>query len=148
MRTIAPAVDAAGASRPEELVDYTPQGDVSVRRETSATAGQCRTTRLAYNAHGESTQTAGPRSIDAEEERTEQDRDAFGQVTVSRRRQKEPGQPARWLQTPTSYDISGNPIATSTLTGTNQVLTSTYRYDALGRVRAQTSDPTNPDHEV
>ena len=143
VRTIRPAVDAAGASRPEEQVDYTPQGDVSVRRETSATAGVWRATTYAYNAHGETAQTAGPRSIGAEQEATQVDYNAFGQPTVSRRRLV-----GRWLSTPTSYDAAGNATSTSTLTGANQALTSTYRYDALGRVAAQTSDPTNPDHEV
>lgn len=143
VRTIRPGVDGAGASRPEEQVDYTPQGTVSIRRETSATAGVWRTTRYAYNAHGESAQTAGPRSIGAEQEATQVDYNAFGQPTASRRRL-----PGRWLTTPTSYDAAGNATSTSTLTGANQLLASTYRYDALGRVAAQTADPTNPDHEV
>jgi len=143
VRTIGPAVDAAGTSRPEEIVAYTPQGDASVRQETSATAGVWRTTRYAYNAHGESSQVAGPRTVAGEEERTEQVHDAFGQVTLARRRL-----PGRWLDTPATYDPAGNATSTSTLTGTNQVLTTSYRYDALGRVAAQLVDPANPGHKV
>ncbi|MGH9163975.1 MAG: hypothetical protein ACRDZW_00465, partial [Acidimicrobiales bacterium] len=68
---------------------------------------------------------------------------AAGQLTLVRRRLE-----GRWLDTPTAYDAAGNVVATSTLTGTNDLLTSRFRYDALGRVAAQTADPTNVDHEV
>jgi hypothetical protein len=76
-------IDAAGTTRPEVQADYTPQGAVSVLRETSAVAGQWRTTRAAFNAHGEQTASFGPRSVGAEEARTEMDRNAFGEVTAT-----------------------------------------------------------------
>jgi hypothetical protein len=138
-----PATDAAGTVRAEVQADYTPQGAVSVLRETSSTAGQWRTTRAAYNAHGEQTAGFGPRSIGAEEARTEMDRNAFGEVTATRRRLV-----GKWLTSTTGYDTAGNKKQVTQPTGNGASLESLYRYDALGRLAEQTKDPSNPGHTV
>jgi len=116
---------------------------VSVLRETSATAGTWRTTRAAYDAHGEQAQLAGPRSVGGEEARSETDHNAFGEVTTTRRRLV-----GKWLTSTTAYDTAGNTVSATQPSGNGASLESTYRYDALSRLAAQTKDPSNPGHTV
>lgn len=86
----------------------------------------------------------GPRSVESVVASSTQGHDPFGQVTLLRRRVDG----ARWLETITGYDLASNPTSVSQPSGDGGHLGSTFAFDALDRLAAQTADPHNPGHRV
>lgn len=151
----APVTNAAG-DRPESETTYAPDGGVVASTETSPVAGQKAVTRSAYNAHGEVIETRGPRSEGGVEAATTSSYNTFGEAVASRRRLS-----AKSLDTFYGYDAAGNQTCQVQPTGsgggteaacngsaTPGQLVSLYRYDALGQLVEQTTDPVNPGHTV
>lgn len=142
-KTVYPVVNVAG-DRPETLVAYTPNGDVSVQTETSAVAATARVTRYAYNAHSENIQTAGPRTVNGVEAQTTSVLDTFGQLKQSIQRLTA----TKNLTTSYDYDAAGNQFRVIQPSGDGNSQTSEYAFDALNRMRSQTIDPSNTNHTV
>ncbi|PLS76440.1 MAG: hypothetical protein CYG61_02075 [Actinobacteria bacterium] len=151
-----PATNATG-DRPESETTYAPDGAVVATTETSPVAGQKALVRTAYNAHGEVIEARGPRSDAGVEAATTSSYDTFGQLVASRRRLGA----TKTIDTFYGYDLAGNQNCQVQPTGsgggteaacagsaTAGQLVSTYRYDALGQLVAQTTDPVNPGHTV
>ncbi|MGH3116261.1 MAG: RHS repeat-associated core domain-containing protein [Gaiellales bacterium] len=126
--------------RPRTTTTYTPAGLVTTRVETSAVPNQDRSTRFAYNAHGELLRSDGPRTVGTVgtvEQATEHVYDSFGEVVTTRRR----ADSTRWIESQVGYDPAGNQVRVTQPTGQGANLESLYTYDALNRLSAQTKDP-------
>ncbi len=122
---------------------YTPSGAVA-QQQVIANATQTQTTLYAYNAHGEPLQTKGPGKVGTFSHTTEQTYSPFAEVTRTRRYKTA----TTWVDAEVGYDQAGNQVRTAQPTGAGATLESLYRYDALGRLSAQTKDPENPSHTV
>ena len=129
------------SERPRTTMTYTPSGAVA-QQQVVANATQTQTTLYAYNAHGEILQTKGPGKVGTFLHTTEPTYSPFGEVTRTRRYKTA----TTWLDAEVGYDQGGNQVRTTQPTGAGAMLESLYRYDALGRLSAQTKDPENPTH--
>jgi len=149
--TRGPVASAAG-ERPETEWSFTPDGQVATEAATTAVtdAGGAvhSLVTYAYNAHGEPLEATGPRQVEGTRQRQAAVYNAFGEVTQSRRLLKAPGQAARDVVSRFGYDAAGHQTSASQPTGTGAELTSTFAFDAIGQLVAQTVDPLNPGHTV
>lgn len=138
--TITGPQTTAGGERPTTTRSYTPSSQVA-SETTTAPDGGTAIVEFAYDAHGQTVQTLGPRT----DEESRRQFDTFGQNILLRRADG----PSSWLDTSYRYDLAGNLLSTTQPAGPDGPdgdLTTGFDYDVLGRLIEQT-DPTN-DHET
>ena len=149
-KIVHPSVRAGGdaEARPVEILAYTPNGGVARVERTSPVSARS-IVSLAYDPFGDVLQSTGPRAnTSGLLEAQRRTYDSFGRVTKMQRRLNA----SKWLQYGYVYDLAGNLVESTQPTGlesngTDDVLTTRYAYDDLGRLTRQT-DPHNPDRVV
>lgn len=144
-------VSTAGGAQPRREIEYTPQGQPSVVRATSATGALDRVTKYSYNAHRQVIETLGPRREYSNNtgmlEAQRNVYDSYGQLKTMRRLvATDPN--LRWLDFTYLYDEAGNLVESIQPTAEAQQLKATYKFDNLNRLEKQTQDPFNPGHTV